>query len=583
MDGAANTPADDRRLRENDVANADGLKRKECELLVEPLDLDAGRKALEAAKQRTLWQMLTDSARAKPDHAALVGGDDSGKISRITYGELVDRATRLSIGLTKIGVKRGDRVVLWMTNSIEWVVSAFAVLRLGAAVVPVNTFLKPEEIKYFVTQSGARHMIMLDSFRKVDMPAILKEFCPAAATATEPGSLCDAEVPDLRNVVLWSRSGGKLDCAYDFAALEATQDAEAATLARKMELAVTPGDLAMVKYTSGSTSFPKGVMLEHGGFVANGVLHAKRMPVGGDDVYFSSMPLFHAGGSIYGLTSMLVCGGTLVFTEAFNPDLAVDLLSQENATVMVTLLGEEIAQAALARGISFPALRMAGLSPDMVTKVAPNVDRAFAAFGLTETYAPCSLMGYKPGGNGKAGMMLDGNEGKIIDPETGLEQPRGVPGELLVRGNTARGYWNKPEETAKAFDKDGWFHSEDLVSMDEEGFLTWHGRLKLMLKVGGENVSLEEVERVVESHECVLQCGAVGVKDKRKTEAVATYVVRAQSKDLSAEDLRGWLEAKLARFKMPREIIFIDELPRLGNGKLNRRDLTARAQEEFPL
>ncbi len=563
-----------------DMAN---LTRAKCELLIEPLDLEAGRKALAEARNRTLWQMLTDSARARPDHKALVGGDDDGRISSVTYSELVARATALSIGLTRIGVRRGDRVVLWMTNSIEWVVSAFAVLRLGAALVPVNTFLKPEEIKYFVTQSGARHMIMLDSFRKLDMPETLKAFCPAAAATKEPGLLCDAEVPDLRNVVLWSRSGGKLDCAYDFAALEQTDDADAAALALRMEQAVVPSDLAMVKYTSGSTSFPKGVMLEHGGFVANGVLHSKRMPVDGDDVYFSSMPLFHAGGSIYGLMSMLVNGGTLVFTEAFNPDLSVDLLAQEKATVMVTLLGEEIGQAAIARGITFPALRLAGLAPDVREKVAPNVDRAFAAFGLTETYAPCSLMGYKPDGNGQAGMMLDGNEGKIIDPETGLEQPRGVPGELLVRGNTARGYWNKPEETAKAFDKDGWFHSEDLVSMDEEGFLTWHGRLKLMLKVGGENVSLEEVERVVESHELVLQCGAVGVKDKRKTEAVAVYVVRAQGHVIGLDDLRDWLETRLARFKMPREIVFVDELPRLGNGKLNRRDLAARALAEFPL
>jgi fatty-acyl-CoA synthase len=566
-----------------EVPTTESLKRKECELLVEPLPLEQGRRLLDQAKQRTLWQMLTDSAGAKPDHPALVGGDDTGKVHRVTYRELVDRATALSAGLASIGVKRGDRVVLWMTNTIEWVVSAFAVLRIGGVLVPVNTFLKPEEIKYFVAQSGARHMIMLDRFRKLDLPAILQEFCPAAAYEKEPGALCDAEVPDLRNVVLWSRSGGELDCAYDFAELENRADPEAAALADKMARRVTPSDLAMIKYTSGSTSFPKGVMMEHGGFVANGVLHARRMPATGDDVYFSSMPLFHAGGSIYGLTTMLVSGGTLVFTEAFNPEQSVDLIAQEKATMMVTLLGEEIGQAALARGLTLPSLRLAGLSPDMTAKVAPNVDRAFAAFGLTETYAPCSLMGYKPGGNGKAGMMLEGNEGIVVDPETGREQPPGVPGELLVRGNTARGYWNKPEETAKAFDKDGWFHSEDLVSMDEEGFLTWHGRLKLMLKVGGENVSLEEVERVVESHEGVLHCGAVGVKDKRKTEAVATYVVRAKGQALGEDELRGWMESRLARFKMPREIVFVDELPRLGNGKLNRRELTERAQAEFPL
>jgi fatty-acyl-CoA synthase len=213
----------------------------------------------------------------------------------------------------------------------------------------------------------------------------------------------------------------------------------------------------------------------------------------------------------------------------------------------------------------------------------PNVTSCFAAFGLTETYAPCSLISYTPGGDARAGKLLDGNEGRIVDPETGRDLPPGQPGELLVRGNVARGYWNKPQETARAFDADGWFHTEDLCSIDDEGFLTWHGRLKLMLKVGGENVSLEEVERVIESHDRVLQCGAVGVSDARKGEAVAAYVVRAPGEALTRDDLRSWLDSRLARFKMPREIVFIDQLPRLGSGKLNRVELNRRATAEFPL
>ncbi|MDE8653560.1 class I adenylate-forming enzyme family protein [Novosphingobium album (ex Liu et al. 2023)] len=559
------------------------MVRSGCELLVQPLDIEAGRKALAAAKSRTMWQMLSDTARRYPDNLALVGGDDAGQISRITYAELVRRATGLSAGLARIGVRRGDRVVLWMTNSIEWAISAFAVMRLGAALVPVNTFLKPEEVKYFVTQSGARHLIMVDRFRKLDMPDILGQFCPSARTEQGPGFLADAAVPDLRNLVLFSRSGGKLACSYDFTALENTTSPEALALAERMERTVVPTDLAMIKYTSGSTAFPKGVMMEHGGIVANGALHSKRMTATDQDVYFSSMPFFHAGGSIYGMMSMFVNGGTLVFTEAFNADLAVDLMLSEKATFFVTLLGEEIVQAALRRGVTFPSVRVAGLQDDNFRKVMPNVTASFAAFGLTETYAPCALAGYKAGGNARSGLMLDGNEGRIVDPVTGREQPPGVPGELLVRGNIARGYWNKPDETAEAFDKDGWFRSEDLVSIDEEGFLTWHGRLKLMLKVGGENVSLEEVQRVVESHEGVLQCGAVGVRDARKAEAVAAYVVRAQGHDFTVEELRAWLDTRLARFKMPREIVFIDELPRLGNGKINRIELNQRAQAEFPL
>ena len=559
------------------------MTQQSCELLIEPLDPEAGRKALAEARSRTMWQMLTDSAKVDPNHPALVGGDDKGKISRISYGELVDRARNLSAGLASIGVRRGDRVVLWMTNSIEWAVAAFAVLRLGAALVPVNTFLKAEEIKYFVTQSGARHLIMLDSFRKLDFPETLTQFCPAVATQTMPGQVSDPGVPDLRNIVLLSRSGGKLDCAFDFAALESTASPDARALADRMEQAVTPDDLAMVKYTSGSTAFPKGVMLDHGGIVANGVLHSRRMLAGPSDVYFSSMPLFHAGGSIYGLMSMFVNGGTLVFTEAFNPDLAVDLILAEQATFFVTLLGEEIVQAALQRGVTFPSVRVSGLPDDNFRKAMPNVTSCFAAFGLTETYAPCSLISYTPGGNARAGKLLDGNEGRIVDPETGRDLPAGQKGELLVRGNIARGYWNKPEETAKAFDADGWFHTEDLCSFDEEGFLTWHGRLKLMLKVGGENVSLEEVERVIESHEDVLHCGAVGVRDARKGEAVAAYVEPTPGRSLSADALRGWLEPRLARFKMPREIVLVEELPRLGSGKVNRVQLNQRAQADFPM
>lgn len=559
------------------------MGKQSCELLIEPLDPEAGRQALAEARSRTMWQMLTSSARIDPDHPALVGGDDNGAIARISYGDLVERARNLSAGLAGIGVRRGDRVVLWMTNSIEWVAAAFAVLRLGAALVPVNTFLKAEEIKYFVTQSGARHLIMLDSFRKLDMPETLTQFCPAVATQKVPGHLCDPAVPDLRNIVLLGRNGGRLDCAYDFAALESEASAAAAALADRMEGAVTPDDLAMVKYTSGSTAFPKGVMLDHGGIVANGVLHSRRMLAGPSDVYFSSMPFFHAGGSIYGMMSMFVNGGTLIFTEAFNPELAIDLILAERATFFVTLLGEEIVQAALNRGVTFPSVRVSGLPNDDFRKVMPNVTSCFAAFGLTETYAPCSLISYTPGGDARAGKLLDGNEGRIIDPETGRDLPPGAQGELLVRGNIARGYWDKPAETAKAFDADGWFHSEDLCSIDEEGFLTWHGRLKLMLKVGGENISLEEVERVVESHDRVLQCGAVGVRDARKGEAVATYVVRTPGQELTTDELRSWLEPRLARFKLPREIVFIDELPRLGSGKVNRVELNRRAQTDFAL
>jgi fatty-acyl-CoA synthase len=335
---------------------------------------------------------------------------------------------------------------------------------------------------------------------------------------------------------LYRRSSGQLDCAYDFDELAGGATAQAHALADQMERATQASDLAMVKYTSGSTAFPKGVMLEQGGIVANAVLHSRRMGVGRSDVYFSMMPFFHAGGSIYGLMTMLVHGGTLVFTETFNAALAADLIVAEQGTVFVTMLGDEVVQAAL------------------------------SSYRPGEAASICN------------GSLLEGNEGRIVDPETGKDVSTGTPGELLLRGNIARGYWNKPVETARAFTQDGWFRTEDLVSMNADGYLTWHGRVKLMLKVGGENVSIEEVERVVTSHDTVAECGAVGMPDKRKGEAIRLYVRASPGQALNEEDLRAWLKPRVAHFKLPREIVFVDSLPHLGSGKIDRVQLAQWAK-----
>ena len=529
----------------------------------------------------TMWQALSAAAAPDPDKFVLIGTNDAGEITRITYAELLTRIRAFSAGLASIGVRRGDRLVVWMTNTVEWVVAAFGAMRIGAAVVPVNTFLKPPEIKYFMEQSGARHLVMIDGFRKLVMPDVLEEICPGVQACTTPGSFFSAELPDMRNIVLFSRSGGKLASAFDFTTLSLASD-EALALSDRMEGEVRGSDLAMVKYTSGSTAFPKGVMLEQGGIVANGVLHGRGMGVNSDDVYFSMMPFFHAGGSIYGMMSMLMNGGTLLYTEAFDANLAADLIVNEKATIQVTMLAGEMFQAGADKGYVFDTIRMAGLSDDLSRRMMPNVTSTFSAFGLTETYAPVALSSHDPADVVPPGAhLLPGNMCRIVDPETGLEQPPGVPGEALLRGNIARGYWNKPVESAKAFDADGWFHSEDLCTLDEQGRIKWVGRLKLMLKVGGENVSIEEVERVAIGHGDVMACGAVGVPDPRKGEAVCLYIQTLPDREVDPVALREWLKPQLAHFKLPREIIVSEAIPHLGSGKVDRVTLAKWAKEEF--
>lgn len=536
-------------------------------------------------RARTVWNTVLAAAERFPSRHAIVAADDAGNIQRLTYTELVERVTSLSAGFASIGVRRGDRVVLWMTNTPEWILSAFAAMRLGAAVAPINTFLKPAEIKYVVAQSGARHLLMLDTFRNLRSPQILAEFCPEFAGARTPGFLSSVELPDLRNVVLFARGGERHEGAFDLAELEAfgRSDADALALADRMAGEVVGSDLGMIKYTSGSTGFPKGAMLEQGGIVANGTLHSRRIGIVESDVFFSMMPFFHGGGSIWGLMTMMTNGGTLVFTEAFNPALAVDLIAQEQATVMFGVLGTEVVEVALAQGRALPTLRIAHVPNEDARQVMPNVSFCFYPFGLTETYGPAALTSPSDPPDKQTstcGRLLEGNECRVVDPATGRDVEPGMPGEAWIRGNVMRGYWNNPEQTARALTEDGWLRSEDLISIDADGYISYVGRLKLMLKVGGENVSIEEVENVIETHEDVAQCGVVGVEDPRKGEAVRAYVVPRPRHELREAELRSWLATRMARFKQPREIVVVEALPRLANGKIDRVLMAAWAKEE---
>lgn len=516
----------------------------------------------------------------------MVAANDAGEVQRVTYQRLVERVRHLSAGFAGIGIRRGDRLILWMTNTPEWIVSAFAAMRIGASVVPINTFLKPAEIDYVVTQSGARHLLMIDAFRKLCLPEMLTQFCAPFARAQSPGFLCSHNQPDLRNVIVFARGGSAHAGAFDLRTLEqaGASDLALSELADRMEREVQGSDLGMIKFTSGSTGFPKGAMLEQGGIIANGTLHARRIGIDGTDIFFSMMPFFHAGGSIWGLMTMMTSGGTLVFTEAFNPTLAVELIESERATVMFGVLGKEIVEAAIAKGVQLPSVRIADNSTEAARQVLPNVAFCFRPFGLTETYGPAALTSPTDSPEQQertCGRMLDGNELRVVDPVSGLDRGPGEPGEAWVRGNIMRGYWNNPQQTARAITEDGWLRCEDLISVDAQGYITFVGRLKLMLKVGGENVSVEEVENVVSSHEAIAACAAVGVSDRRKGEAVRAYITLRPRHALQEQELRAWLEPRLARFKMPREIVFIDALPRLANGKLDRVRLSQWASQEL--
>lgn len=536
------------------------------------------------ATPSTVWQLVARNARRHPGKVAYVQVDDDRQRRVLSFAEVAERAERLSEGLFGTGVRHGDRVAVWMTNRPEWIITYFAVMRLGAVLVPLNTWLTPPEIALLLRQSEARHLVVQDRFRKIDFVDALTRIAPEFATAS-PGAFWSAELPELRNVVVFHRAGEPGHPGLHQWDELAGGNREAAAAAGAASAAVAPGDLAMIKYTSGSTGRPKGVLLDQGGIVRYGQAHTGRLGLTADDAFFSAMPFFHGGGSLWGIQTMLETGGPLVFTEAFDPPLAGELIESEKCTVLFGILANELVTSALAAGRDFSSVRMSRPGGHGADALMPNASLVINPFGLTECYGAVTLCGPgDPPGKQRAtnGRPLPGQEVKAVDPETGAEVPPGVVGEAWVRGNTMRGYWKNPEATAAMIDDDGWVHSEDLISVDEDGYVTYVSRLKLMLKVGGENVSVEEVERTVAEHEAVFHCVVVGVPDERKTEIGRAYVILHEGAELDEAALLDWLRARLARFKVPREVIFVDSLPRLGSNKFDRVKIQQLALQEVP-
>jgi|GEM_PF-112269 len=542
----------------------------------------------------TLWQRIALVARDRGGKDALVCVDDDGVQRRVTYFELLDDVRNLSKSFASIGMRRGDRLALLATNRIEWITTYLAAARLGIVVVPLNTFFKPAEVEYALRQSRARHVVLLDEFRNVNFERILSTICPNWSSSMA-GNLYDPALPDVRTAVLISRSkreeSAVTDSYYSFADLLNAGAETSATSADQIAADVLPSDLALIKYTSGSTGFPKGVMLTQGGIVANALSHTTRLGVAaGEERWFSPMPFFHSGGSIWGLMTTLTRGSTLIFTEAFNPLLALELLERERCTAFFgvpTMLRDMIT---LMRDRSFDLreLRYAAIGdPSLAAsfrELVPSLKTTFNSFGLTECYGCATVTSPSDSEERQAttcGRFLDGLEYRVVEPGTNRDVEPGEAGEVLIRGNVMVGYWDMPTETAKAIDADGWLHSEDLISVDADGYVTYVGRLKAMLKVGGENVAAEEVENVLLSHPAVHECVVVGVPDPRRDQVGLAFIGLEPAHDASPEELRDWCSARLARFKVPEYFEFVPAIARTANGKPDRPAMQLLAEKTF--
>ncbi len=539
-----------------------------------------------------VWQSPTGSDQLRigdlPARAAARWGDRTAVIfgdHQETYAEFSDHVDRVAKGLMALGVERGDHVAIWLTNRPEWLHLLYAIGKVGACLVPLNTRYRSDDMAFTVINSETALLISTDRSGPIDYAELLRSARPEIEAAGH-----------LRTIVMLAEepgadigSGDATEC--DWAALleAGEQITDERLAARAAE--VDPDQLMMLAYTSGTTGDPKGVMHNHRPLLnirERGLLLGHTV----NDVHLNFLPLFH----IYSLSEVAVIailfGSTQVLFDVFDADEALDATERHGATVLHGFdshWGDLLAaQAATSRDVS--SLRIGSLPAGMASTVpiARQVQDVFcptiSGFGMSECWAfiCCSHPSHTLSQRIEAsGYPMDGVQIEIREPETGAVLGPDEPGQLFIKNFTVTsGYWANPEATAATIDSDGWLNTGDMASLRPDGHVVFIGRYKDMLKVGGENMSPAEVEGYLLEVPGVAEVAVVSFPDDRLAEVPVAYVVRSKDADeelVSEDSLIEPLRGRIASYKIPRAVIFVDEMPMTPSGKIRKIELRARA------
>jgi fatty-acyl-CoA synthase len=501
---------------------------------------------------------------------------------RSTFADVATGVDRVARGLIALGVRPGDRVALWMPNCPEWIDAAFAVLEIGAVLVPVNTRLRTDDVAYVLAQSASSTLIVAERSGPVDYLGMVRELVPMDGAS---------RLPALERTVVLGEAPRPATTAWT-ALLERGAMVEAATLAARAA-AVEPADLAFLMYTSGTTGFPKGVMHGHQ-MIRNVTDRAFRLAITEQDVILMYLPLFHLFAFSEGMLTSMVSGARQVLTETFDPDESLALIARERATVLhgFDTHYKELTEAYARQPRDVSSVRTGILAAGMASSI-PVARRARAVFGpLVSGYgmsefgvgvAIGSLDSTEEQSCEASGYPAPGYEIRVVDPETGRDRPVGTPGEILVRGYTLmRGYYDKPDATAAAIDAEGWMHTGDMGLLRADGHLRFVGRYKDMLKIGGENVDPMEVEAYLMSHPAIDVAAVVSYPDARLSEVGVAFVRCAPGARPTAADVLAHCRGRIASFKIPRHVVFVDEFPMTSSGKIQKVRLREEALRRWP-
>jgi fatty-acyl-CoA synthase len=509
--------------------------------------------------------------------------------TRYTFRQIAQRIDDAAKRLVAAGVGHGDHVALWLNNCDSWIFVAFAVHKIGAVLVPINTRFRSRDMAYVLRQSDSRFIVIEERSGPIDYLAMVRE----AVTLPRSGKeVRDSAFPELRHVILLDAAAeGTLWWPALVEPAAAVSDESLATRAT----IVDPDAPTFIMYTSGTTGFPKGAVHSHK-LIRNIEERAFRMAITRNDVILNYLPLFHAFGYSEGAVASLITGARQVITRTFDPDQCVDLIEREGVTVAhgfeVHLKSLTEAQEARPRNVSSLRTGVFAAGTHSATPVVRQGARVLAplknlsGYGMTEIWIGAGLCALDDDEQHRcetSGYPGIGYELRIVDSATGAPCPVGRPGEIQVKGYSLMlGYYRKPEETAACYTSDGWFRTGDAAAWLEDGYFRFLGRYKDMLKIGGENVDPMETEGLLLEHPAVYQVAVVGVPDETLGEVPVAYVQRAPGAAIEGDDVIAWCRDKIASFKIPRHVVFIDAFPMTETGKIRKSELRTDASKRYP-
>ena len=510
-----------------------------------------------------------------------------------TYSQFRDDVDECCRALLSLGVKKGSHVALWATNIPQWYITFWATTKIGAVLVTMNTAYKIHEAEYLLRQSDTHTLVMIDGYRDSNYQAIINELCPELKTTETGKQLHSKRLPFLRNVItVGFKQKGCLTWE------EAMDRAENVPLSEVKRIAATvvPNDVCNMQYTSGTTGFPKGVMLTHYNVVNNGKCIGDRMDLSTADRMMIHVPMFHCFGMVLAMTASMTHGVSLYPMPYFTPKPSLACINSEKITCFhgVPTMFIAMLEHPDFQKTDFSYMRtgiMAG-SPCPISVMRDVVDKMHMSeitivYGQTESSPGCTMSSTDDPLEVRVstvGRALPEIECRIVDPETGEEMPIGETGEFVARGyNIMKGYYKMPKATAAAIDKDGWLHTGDLACKTPEGNYRITGRLKDMIIRGGENIYPKEIEEFIYTHEKVKDVQVIGVPDESLGEEIMACIILKDGEEMTADEMKSYIRDHMAKHKVPKYIDFVDSFPMNVAGKILKYKMREDAIEKYNL